>query len=264
MTAQALKDLLFQLADDELAIGHRDSEWLGVAPHIELDVAFSSIAQDEVGHATCYYRLLAELGAGGGSPDRLAYARPAAERRNAVLLERRNGPGHFLVNPDYDWAFTIVRHYAYDLFDAVRLEALEHSAHVPLAQAVAKIRREEKYHLLHHETWFRRLARHGGEARQRLAAGISQVWPELGGLFALGAHAEELVRTGYIAADAAGLRARWSERIRPVFADLELAYPGDPALAGRPDGRLGEHTPALDELLALLAEVYNLDPAAQW
>ena len=83
--------LLYQLADDELVVGHRDSEWLGLAPHIEEDVAFSSIAQDEVGHATLYYRLLEELGE--GRADDLAFLRPAAQRRNAVLLERPTGRG---------------------------------------------------------------------------------------------------------------------------------------------------------------------------
>jgi ring-1,2-phenylacetyl-CoA epoxidase subunit PaaC len=46
----ALRALLLALGDDELIIGHRHSEWTGHAPHIEEDVAFSSIAQDEIGH----------------------------------------------------------------------------------------------------------------------------------------------------------------------------------------------------------------------
>ncbi len=257
----ALRDLLFQLADDELAIGHRDSEWLGLAPHIELDVAFASIAQDEVGHATCFYRLAADLKA--EDPDRLAFSRPAAERRNATLLEQKNGTGHFIDNPDYDWAFTVVRHYVYDLFDEVRLEALLNSAHTPLAQAAAKIRREEHYHLLHHQTWFRRLAEHGGEARRQLELALARVWPQLGDLFSLGVHGDELVAAGLVATGPAGLKARWTERLQPVFAALDLAWPGIPVLTG-PDGRYGRHTLGLDELLGVLGEVCRLDLAARW
>ena len=37
---------LLELADDELILGWRDSEWTGVAPSLEEDVAFSSIAQN--------------------------------------------------------------------------------------------------------------------------------------------------------------------------------------------------------------------------
>ena len=56
--ATALTSFLFQAADDELVMGHRESEWLGMAPEIEEDVAFGSISQDEVGHALFYYNLL--------------------------------------------------------------------------------------------------------------------------------------------------------------------------------------------------------------
>ena len=50
--------LLALLADDELVLGWRDSEWTGIAPVLEEDVAFSSIAQNEIGHARAVYELL--------------------------------------------------------------------------------------------------------------------------------------------------------------------------------------------------------------
>ena len=43
---EALTELLFQLADDDLLIAQRGAEWLGLGPHIEEDVAFASITQD--------------------------------------------------------------------------------------------------------------------------------------------------------------------------------------------------------------------------
>ena len=48
-TRAALVAYLLAWADDELVLGHRDSEWTGFAPQIEEDVAFSSIAQAELG-----------------------------------------------------------------------------------------------------------------------------------------------------------------------------------------------------------------------
>jgi ring-1,2-phenylacetyl-CoA epoxidase subunit PaaC len=50
-------DLLLSLADDELILGWRNSEWTGIAPFLEEDVAFSSIAQNEIGHARALYEL---------------------------------------------------------------------------------------------------------------------------------------------------------------------------------------------------------------
>ena len=43
------------MADDEFVQGFLDSEWTGIAPMLEEDVAFSSIAQDEIGHARALY-----------------------------------------------------------------------------------------------------------------------------------------------------------------------------------------------------------------
>ena len=58
-TRTALADLLLCMADDEFVIGFSDSEWTGIAPILEEDVAMSSIAQDELGHARALYELLA-------------------------------------------------------------------------------------------------------------------------------------------------------------------------------------------------------------
>ena len=55
-------ELLLELADDELILGWRNSEWTGIAPFLEEDVAFSSIAQ-KTGHARA-------LRARGGALDR--------------------------------------------------------------------------------------------------------------------------------------------------------------------------------------------------
>ena len=73
LPALALADLLLSMADDEFVIGFSDSEWTGIAPLLEEDVAMSSLAQDEIGHASALYGLLAELT--GSDPDAIAYDR---------------------------------------------------------------------------------------------------------------------------------------------------------------------------------------------
>ena len=59
------QEQLLAIADDELVLGWRDSEWTGIAPMLEEDVAFSSIAQNEIGHARALY--LGEQSKSGGS-----------------------------------------------------------------------------------------------------------------------------------------------------------------------------------------------------
>ena len=106
--APARVELLLELADDELVLGWRNSEWTGIAPFLEEDVAFSSIAQNEIGHARALYELAArELGT---TADELAFDRVPDEYRAAPLVQLRR----------LEWAQTIARHYLYETADAVR------------------------------------------------------------------------------------------------------------------------------------------------
>jgi ring-1,2-phenylacetyl-CoA epoxidase subunit PaaC len=157
---------LLGLADDELIIGWRDSEWTGIAPLLEEDVAFSSIAQNEIGHARAVYELLSD------DADALAFDRPPAEYRCAPFVEL-----HLL-----DWAHTIARRYLYEEADRLRVTALMSSDDAELAGLAAKIDREEVYHRLHAEMWAARL-----REEPRFRDAVAELWP-----YALGVLDEEL------------------------------------------------------------------------
>jgi ring-1,2-phenylacetyl-CoA epoxidase subunit PaaC len=134
-----------EIADDELILGWRDSEWTGIAPLLEEDVAFSSIAQNEIGHARALYELVARER--GTTADELAFDRSPDEYQCMTLVERR-----FL-----DWEKTIARHYLYEEADAKRLDQLKQSDDPEIAGLAAKIDREEAYHRMHAQMWFDRL-----------------------------------------------------------------------------------------------------------
>jgi len=152
--------LLLSIADDELILGWRDSEWTGIAPTLEEDVAFSSIAQNEIGHARALYELAAvEL---GSDADALAFDRPPEEYRCAPFVELRL----------MDWAHTIARRYLYEEADRVRLDALRRSDDTELAGLAAKIDREEVYHRMHAEMWAARL-----RDEPRFRAAVNELWP---------------------------------------------------------------------------------------
>ena len=136
---------LLELADDDLIVGWRDSEWTGIAPTLEEDVAFSSIAQNEIGHARAAYEIAAaELGT---TADELAFDREPSEYRCSELVELRLP----------EWERTIARHVLYEQADAERLAALKASDDPEVAGLAAKIDREEVYHRLHAEMWHERL-----------------------------------------------------------------------------------------------------------
>ncbi|MEK6276350.1 MAG: 1,2-phenylacetyl-CoA epoxidase subunit PaaC [Actinomycetota bacterium] len=153
-------DLLLPIADDELILGWRNSEWTGIAPFLEEDVAFSSIAQNEIGHARALYQLVAEEL--GTTADELAFDRKPEEYRCAQLVELRFVP---------DWAMTIARHYLYEMADQIRIEALKESDDAEVAGLAAKIDREEAYHRMHAEMWHERL-----RSEPRVQEAIEELW----------------------------------------------------------------------------------------
>ena len=216
--------LLLEIADDELILGWRDSEWTGIAPYLEEDVAFSSISQNEIGHARALYELAAvELGT---TADALALDRAADEFRCAPLVELRR----------LEWARTIARHWLYETADAVRLEALKASSDPELAGLAAKIDREEVYHRMHAEMWIERLLA-GGEGAAKLEEAIVELWP-----YALGVLDDEL---------------------RPVFAERARARLPFPLPDAEPVTR-GQHSAELAELLAEMTSVRSSAPGAEW
>jgi len=147
---------LLGLADDELVLGWRDSEWTGIAPVLEEDVAFSSIAQNEIGHARAVYELLTD------DADVLAFDRALEEYRCAPLVELRL----------LDWAHTIARRWLYEVADEIRIAALMEDGDPKVAGLAAKINREEAYHRMHAEMWRDLL----GETPQFRAA-VDELWP---------------------------------------------------------------------------------------
>jgi ring-1,2-phenylacetyl-CoA epoxidase subunit PaaC len=151
---------LLEIADDELILGWRDSEWTGVAPFLEEDVAFSSISQNEVGHARALYEIAArDLGT---TADELAFDRKPEEYRSAPLVELRL----------MDWAGTIARHVLYEAADEIRLQGLKASGDEEVAGLAAKMDREEAYHRIHAHMWEERL-----RDEPRFQAALDELWP---------------------------------------------------------------------------------------
>ena len=258
--SKALTELLYQLADDDFLLAFRGSEWLGLAPHIEEDVAFSSISQDTMGHAAVYYQLLEELGE--GDADYLAHGRKASERKNAILLELKNGTGTYLEEPRYDWAFTVVRNYFYDTYKKIKLDSLKSSSYVPLRNAAIKISMEQYYHIMHWSTWFKQLTLAKGVARDRMKQAISRVWDEFQGVLSLGALADEMVHHQLIDSEEK-LTEAWFAYIKPIFEGVQVDFPG-PCRMKLGNGREGIHTKDLEEAIDTLSTVYSCDPNAVW
>jgi ring-1,2-phenylacetyl-CoA epoxidase subunit PaaC len=262
--------LILSLADDELVMGHRTSHWTGVAPSLEEDLAFATIAQDEINHADVWYQLLLRRGDAGedrAAVDALGLGRQADQYRHAVLCER----------PPRDFAYTLARQFCYDHFDAVRLDALTESTDHDIAAAARRLAHEERYHVLHAEQWFARLARAGGEAASRLERALREVWPESLWLFEPVPGEAETTAAGVLPLPSSDLLARWCDRVVPTFEKAglgevvtDVAVDGDgwrlpPGFFAGPGGRHGVHTPDwTDDAWEEMTALYRADPSATW
>jgi len=283
--------LLLALGDDELILGHRHSEWTGWVPHLEEDLAFSSIAQDEMAHARLLYGLALESLGEGWDEDRLALGREPGEYRNAVLCER----------PNRDWGYSLARQFLYDTADDVRTQSLLGSSWKELTEILTLVRMEETYHLEHARTWFRRLAGGPVAAREHLAAGLEGALGESLAIFEPLPGEGSLLASGDLPAPSSELLAEWlggvgeeleavsldyvlerhaqvGEMVPTASGEMEeerpaLSVPGVERVGGRwvhrggfagAGGRAGRHSEDFPALWEDLTGLYRAFPGATW
>ncbi|MEJ2559023.1 MAG: phenylacetate-CoA oxygenase subunit PaaC, partial [Anaerolineae bacterium] len=210
---EAMDHKLLSMADDELILGHRDSGWTGHAPILEEDIAFANIALDEIGHAKIWYTLLANLVGEDRDtyPDRLVFFRGSSDYRNVQLVELPNG----------DWAFSMLRQYLFDAAEMIRLEQLVHSEYPSLAEAAAKIRKEEIYHYRHTHAWTQRLGLGTDESHRRLQDALNQIWPYTLQLFEPLPDEPLLVEADFVPAPGQ-LRSAWLSLVGPCLEEAGL------------------------------------------
>lgn len=247
-TVDALAAFLLSMADDEFVIGFSDSEWTGIAPTLEEDVAMSSIAQDELGHARALYELLAELLDDGRDADALAFDREPGAYRHAGLLDHGRG----------DWAMTMARRLLYDTADAARLGSIG-DGWAPLSGLVAKIRREERYHLMHVSAWAERLGRAEGEARARFVAALETLAPDARSVLATPDHEAALLEAGILVRSLDDAATEWRAAIARTLGPLGISLDLENGRAART-----EPSDAFRWLWGEFTSVRRSQPGATW
>ena len=251
MNTKAIKELLYKMADDLLIIGHRNSEWTGLGPILEEDIAFSSMAQDKIGQSQALFQLLHELGE--QEPDIFAFTRNAKKFHNAQFVELPNG--------DYD--FSLMRHFLYDVADQLRFEMLANSSYEPLAKVARKIKGELKYHVFHANTWIVKLGSANEESKARMQTALNDAWNYALGLFEEGDFENDLKNEGVFAGEVA-LKQLWLETITPTLTKATLTIPHENTWEPKLAGRQGIHTEHLEPLVEEMSEVFRVDPSAEW
>ena len=248
-----LAELLLAIADDKLILGHRNADWTGLAPILEEDIAYSSLAQDEIAHASAFYDLAARLL--NTTADRLAYGRAAGDYRCAELVE---------FSDEFDWALALARSFYCDHFDRARLARLTKSKYRPLAELASRLTQEEQIHVDHVDSWIHRLGRGGAEARERMQKALDRVGALAPTLFETNDSIRECERLGYYPGDEQSMYDTWLEGLRAIAQKAGLAVNVPVPDPNRQGGRSGHHGTGFAALIDELTEVYRIEPEAAW
>lgn len=249
----AVRDHLLALADDEHMVGARHTSWIGLGPFLEEDLAFCSIAQDELGHAIGLYELLLD---GSEGLDRFALMRDPAEYRSCWLAEVECS----------DWNDSLVRHWLYDRAEALRWDVLAACPHSDVAAFAARAIREESFHLAHAEQVMSRVA--ATDSTGRIVESIDRLLPIAAGLFDATLDESAAIDEGFLSTSSSDLASQWEQLVRGDLArwGLDIEFPSDDVMAHARSVQRGRtvRSDAFTQLQHDLQRVVALDPSAVW
>ena len=248
----ALFEFLLRMGDNTLVLGHRLSEWCGVAPVLEEDIALANTALDLIGQTQNWLGLAGEVECRGRSADDLAMLRDAWDFRNLLLVEQPNG----------DFGQTIMRSLLFDSWHLAMLEALQDSADDRIAAIAEKSAKEATYHAERSADLVIRLGDGTPESRGRMQAALDLLYPYVGEMFEADAVDRAMHEAG-IAPDIAAMRAGYDARLGDILTEATLAIPESRfAHRGGKDGvRHSEH---LGNLLVHMQWLQRAYPGATW
>ncbi len=246
-------NLLLAAADDKLFLGHRNSEWTGLGPILEEDIAFSSLAQDEMAHATALFEVASSLD--GRSADQLAFGRRPEEYRCAAIVE---------VPDEFDWATAMGRRLFCNHFDVLRLARFAQSAYKPLADLARRLAAEQQVHLRHVNDWIVRLGTGTPESHRRIQQAIEALARIAPSLFEPVEQQDDLVAAGLYPGSDGQMYDAWRGAVEHLLGRAQVTARLEPPDPGDRGGRRGTHTVHLAPMLDEMCEVFRLEPDAAW
>jgi ring-1,2-phenylacetyl-CoA epoxidase subunit PaaA len=144
---EGMRRMLTVSADTELVSAPAYLRAAQHAPALNNFGSAMSIIQDELAHAHIGYRLLGDLGV---DMDWLIYERPAAEFKYPYAFDV----------PLNSWVELVCANALYDQAGFVLLsDVYKSSTFGPWKRALAKVDKEETFHLRHGRTWLRKLSK---------------------------------------------------------------------------------------------------------
>ena len=242
----AARDVITAFADDEHLMGQQHTEWIGVAPFLEEDLAFASIGQDELGHAALLFEVM--VGSADADIDAIAFFREADEWRSCALVECTLE----------DWGDTLVRHWLYDSAEELRWQLFANSSVQALADLAVRAESEERFHRRHGDALLDALLTID-DAAGRVSAALARLLPMAVAMFDGLSGESDAVSERVISAPFSSCLDEWKQRVDERFGAQDWG-----SVAAAPShGRTIRHDD-FAPLLSRIREVLDLDRAAAW
>jgi len=247
-----LFEYLCRMGDNTLVLSHRVSEWCGVAPVLEEDIALANTALDLIGQTQLWLGLAGEIEGKGRDADTLAFRRDVWDFRNVLLAEQPNG----------DFGQTMMRQYLFDAWHLLQLKALKGSSNAQISAIAEKAVKEVTYHVERSGDTVIGLGDGTEESHQRMQKALDRLWPYVGELFVSDAVDQALSAKG-IAPEPTSLREEYDTAVDAVLAEATLTRPdSDFAHQG---GKTGvRHTEHLGHMLTEMQWLQRAYPDATW
>lgn len=246
-----LYNYILGIADNSLILGQRMGELCGHGPSLETDIACTNIALDLLGQVRTYYQYAAKVAGDDRSEDDIAMLRKEHEYVNVLLAEQ----------PNTDFAYTMARHFLFDVYHLMYLEQLQKSKDLHLAAIADKAIKEVRYHERFTSDWIRRLGDGTEESNKRMQAAIDDLWVYTDELFHQTDADKAMVEEG-IGVDVTRLKEVYYEKVGEILEEAQLQVPDTKYF--QKGGKKGIHTEHMGYILAELQYMQRTYPGMEW
>jgi ring-1,2-phenylacetyl-CoA epoxidase subunit PaaC len=251
MKNENLYNYILGIADNSLILGQRLGELTGHGPTLETDIACTNISLDLFGQVRSYFQYAAKIAGDNRTEDDIAMLRKEREYVNVLLVEQ----------PNTNFAYTMGRHFLFDVYHLMFLSELEKSKDLTLSAIAKKCIKEVRYHVRFSSDWIKRLGDGTEESKTKMQEAINDLWTYTDELFHQ-TEADKAMVTEGIGVDVTKLKDNYYKRINEVLEEATLEIPESKYF--QKGGKEGIHTEHLGYILAELQYMQRTYPNMEW
>ena len=226
-------------------------ELCGHGPSLETDIACTNISLDLLGQVRSYYQYAAKIAGDGRTEDDIAMLRKEHEYLNVLLVEQ----------PNTDFAYTMARHFLFDVYHFLFLTELQKSKNLTLSAIAVKSLKEVSYHQRFSSDWIKRLGDGTEESHQKMQAAIDDLWTYTDEFFHTTPAEIAMIEEG-IGVDVAKLKNEYYETVEEILEEATLEIPESKYF--QKGGKQGIHTEYMGYILAELQYMQRTYPNLNW